>query len=304
MFKKFLVTFASITLIVTAGSCATSPPIITTTSTTTALTSFESTYRVLDAFPNYFWCDPDFYPIGRPGGELENALAQFDSVRSNDQEFTAIIGRIGLDRKTDYTPEEKLIVYRQHKLLTKVLVDFQRVADGFTFVIRAGEGQGQRIEGTISPSGTIKVTKTDTSFNTCPICLSKGTIIDTPNGPIPVEQLTAGQLVWTVDPIGKRVAAPIIETAMTPEPSLFVLLRITLADGRAITASPRHPNADGRLLGNLKVGDQIDGSAIESIESVLYEGRTYDILPDGASGLYWANGILLASTISKPDCGC
>jgi hypothetical protein len=302
MLKKQIIAFASIAIAVVATSCATGTP--TTTVTAPSLTSFGSAYLILDRFPNYFWCDPDFYPIGRSGGELENALAQFNTIRSNDEEFTAILNRIGLDRKTDYTPEEELLVYRQHKLLTKVLVDFQPVNDGFDFVIRVGEGQGQKITGNISSNGTIKVIKTETSFNTCPICLSKGTFIDTPNGSIPVEQLAVGDLVWTIGENGERVAVPVIKTTMTPEPSSFELLKVTLEDGRVVTASPRHPTAEGRLLGNFKVGDAVDGSVIESIEIVPYAGRTYDVLPGGTSGLYWANGILLASTIPEPDCGC
>lgn len=303
MLKKLYLAFASLAIIMMAASCAGSNP-TTTTATTTPLTSFESRYHVLDAYPNYFWCDPDFYPIGSPGGELANAIAQFDTIRSNDQEFTAIIHRISLDRKTDYTSDEKLLVYRQHKRLTKVLVDFQATNDGFSFVIRLGEGQGQKITGNISTTGSINVTKTETSFNTCPICLSKGTLIDTPTGPVPVEQLVAGVLVWTIDENGERVSAPIVKTGMTPEPSLFELLNITLSDGRTITASPGHPTADGRLLGNLRLGELLDGSDIISIEKVPYEGRTYDILPASPSGTYWANGILLGSTIVETDCGC
>jgi hypothetical protein len=298
--KKYIIAFTSIAIAIAATSCATATPTITTS----PLTSFGSTYRILDEFPNYFWCDPDFYPIGRPGGELENAIAQFDSIRSNGQEFTAIITRIGLDRKNDYMPEEKLLVYRQHKLLTRVLVDFQPATDGYRFVIRVGEGQGQRITGNISTNGTVKITKTETSFNTCPICLSKGTLIETPSGSIPVDQLNIGDFIWTSGENGERLAVRIIKTSVTPQPSFFELRKVTLEDGRSVTASPGHPTADGRFLGNLEVGDQIDGSIIKFIETVYYEGRTYDILPSGSSGLYWANGILLASTIAEPDCVC
>jgi hypothetical protein len=48
-----------------------------------------------------------------------------------------------------------------------------------------GEGQGERIEGTISNNGDIKITKREPGFNTCPICFSKGTLIGTPDGQIP-----------------------------------------------------------------------------------------------------------------------
>jgi hypothetical protein len=305
MFKKLALAIPLVTLVLAAVSCGTpssTPTPIPTTTTT--LTPSVLKFRILDAYPNYFWCDPDYYPIGRLGGEQANAIARFDSIRSNDEEFTAILNRLQLDRKPTYTPEEQLLVYRQHKLLNDVLVTFQSSSAGSEFVIRVGQNQGQRIEGNISVTGTIEVTTTETSFNTCPICLSKGTLIESPIGPVPVEELTTGSLIWTMDGNGLRIAAPIIQTTMTPVPTRFDLLNITLADGRALTASPRHPTADGKLLGNLKSGDILDGSIIVKIETVAYEGRTYDILPAGGTGFYWANGVLLGSTLANNDCGC
>jgi hypothetical protein len=35
------------------------------------------------------------------------------------------------------------------------------------------------------------------------------------------------------------------------------------------------------------------------VEHVIYKGgATYDLLPGGSTGLYWANGILLKSTLA------
>ena len=87
--------------------------------------------------------------------------------------------------------------------------------------------------------------KQEESFNTCPICLAKGTIIDTPNGPISVEQLHPGMAVWTVDSSGKRVEATVVKTNETPVPPSFELVAVTLDDGRTVTASPGHPTANG-----------------------------------------------------------
>jgi hypothetical protein len=43
----------------------------------------------------------------------------------------------------------------------------------------------------------------------------------------------------------------------------------------------------------------VDGSKVTLWELVPYQGsRTYDLLPAGATGQYWANGILLSSTLS------
>jgi len=51
-------------------------------------------------------------------------------------------------------------------------------------------------------------------------------------------------------------------------------------------------------MGSLGVGEELDGSTITTWELVPYGGeRTYDLLPAGATGHYWANGILMSSTI-------
>jgi len=72
-----------------------------------------------------------------------------------------------------------------------------------------------------------------------------------------------------------------------------------LADGRELLASPGHKTADGRVLGSLAAGDRLDGSTIKLWELVPYSGdRTYDLLPAGATGAYWANGVLLGSTLA------
>ena len=62
--------------------------------------------------------------------------------------------------------------------------------------------------------------------------------------------------------------------------------------------SPGHPPADGRLVGELVAGDGYDGARVLSAERVAYAGgATFDILPAGATGTYWANGVLLGSTL-------
>jgi len=72
----------------------------------------------------------------------------------------------------------------------------------------------------------------------------------------------------------------------------------TLTDMSTSKIIQNHPTADGILFGDLQVGDLLDGSKIKSVELVSYNGTyTYDILPGGNTGFYWANGILVASTL-------
>ncbi|MDZ4230448.1 MAG: Hint domain-containing protein [Dehalococcoidales bacterium] len=256
----------------------------------------ELKYLVLDSFDEVFWCDPDFYPVGRPGQEENNALEQFTLIRSDEAEFSAILQRLNLPGKDDYADEEKLLIYREHKRLT-YQVEMTLSGATYQFSLRVKEGQGERIEGTVTPSGSIKVSRREPSFNTCPICLTKGTLIDTPGGPVPVEQLHEGMTVWTADSAGNRVRGVVLKTAMVSAPSSFQVVKVTLSDGRTVTASPGHPTAEGRALGDYRNGDNLDGTPVVAVEHVSYDGATYDLLPSGGTGLYWANGILLKSTV-------
>lgn len=259
----------------------------------------ELQYSLISKFGNVFYCDPDVYPVARPDQEEENALARFPIIRANEAEFSAILEHLGLPNKADYTSEEILQIYREHKKLA-LGVQITTSGDAYNFILRMGEVQGECIEGTITPSGKITVLKREPSFNTCPICLAKGTLIDTPSGPVPVEQLRKGMAVWTVDSSGKRVTARVVETTVTPVPPSFEVVTVRLNDGRIVTASPGHPTEDGRALGSYQVEDTLDGSLVVAIERMPYDSNaTYDFLPSGTTHLYWANGVLLRSTLTQ-----
>jgi len=274
----------------------TTTPIPTTTTASTHSIS-ELKYILLAAYPDYFWCDPDFYPVARPGSELGNAIAQFATIIANQEEFAAILNHLNLPSKAEYTDDEKLQIYREYKKLNGAVQVVSATPD-YTFTIRTGQGQGETYQGTITTAGVIKVTSETTSFNTCPICLAVGTLIDTPNGPIPVEELGKGMAIYTVDASGNRIAAVISETASVPAPEGFQIIHVVLSDGRTVSASPGHPTPDGREISDLNVGDVFDGEIVISVTPVPYSGFTYDILPEGGTGFYWANGILLKSTLA------
>jgi hypothetical protein len=258
----------------------------------------ELEYRLLAHFDDVFWCDPDFYPVGGEEQEEQNALEQFPIISANTTEFSAILAHLGLPEKSQYSDEEKLQIYREHKKLTYA-VQMTASGDVYDFSLRVGEGQGEEIAGTITKAGAITILSREPSVNTCPICLTKGTLIDTPGGPVPVEELRQGMVVWTVGDSGDRIAAAVVGTTMTPVPLLFQVVRVGLSDGRSVTAAWRHPTAEGRPLGDYHVGDTLDGVAVVVVEQVVYRGgATYDLLPAGPTGLYWANGILLKSTLA------
>jgi hypothetical protein len=77
------------------------------------------------------------------------------------------------------------------------------------------------------------------------------------------------------------------------------MCHLILNDGRQLFVSPGHPTADNGRVGDLEPGDVLDGAGVVSIEKVRYEaGHTYDLLPSGGTGCYWADGVLLGSTLS------
>jgi hypothetical protein len=113
-----------------------------------------------------------------------------------------------------------------------------------------------------------------------------------------VEDLRVGDVVWTIDMTGTRVAGLLVAVGSTPVPVSHVVVRLTLDDGRVVSVSPGHPTADGRRVGDLAAGETLDGARIASAQRVAYPGSaTYDILPAGTTGAYWANGVLLGSTL-------
>jgi hypothetical protein len=260
----------------------------------------ELKYKVLDQFPDFFFCDPDLYPIAR-AEESDLALQAFPDLQANQEEFQAILDHLGLSGQTTFTDEQKLKIYQEHKRLNAIV--FQVAGEKYQFHIQTGaEGQqGKVITGTIDGSGSIEVTQRETGFPTCPICLAAGTLIDTPRGPVRVEHLKVGDQVWTQDESGRRVIGSILQTGHVKVPSTHQMIHMILEDGRELWASPGHPTADGRKLGNLKTGDLLDGAQIASLEKVPYHQTfTFDILPSGATGHYWANGILMGSTLASP----
>ncbi len=135
-------------------------------------------------------------------------------------------------------------------------------------------------------------------YGGCPICLAGNTQIDTPSGPSSVKDLQVGISVWTADKTGQRVSGVITKTSKVLVPPSHQMVHLVLNDGRELFVSPGHPTVDGRTVGDLAHGDLYGGAFVISTERVPYAERaTYDILPSGETGFYWANGILIGSTL-------
>lgn len=131
-------------------------------------------------------------------------------------------------------------------------------------------------------------------------CLSGDSFISVPKGFVPVKNLKSGDLVWTVDRFGHRIQAVIIQKSRRLVSKDHKMAHIVLEDGRELIASPGHPTIDNKELGNLVKGQILDKSQVSSIQIMPYrEKYTYDILPSGDTGGYWANNILIRSTLSN-----
>ena len=66
-----------------------------------------------------------------------------------------------------------------------------------------------------------------------------------------------------------RVVGKILKVGSVRAPSTHQMIHVILHDGRELLASPGHPTADNRILGNLKTGDFLDGAEIVLIDAFL-----------------------------------
>jgi hypothetical protein len=65
-------------------------------------------------------------------------------------------------------------------------------------------------------------------------------------------------------------------------PSAFEVVRVELSDRRIVTASPGHPTAEGRALGDYAAGDRLDGALVVTTARISENGgATFDILSSG-----------------------
>jgi len=123
-------------------------------------------------------------------------------------------------------------------------------------------------------------------------------LIDTPSGLVRVKEMPVGMPIWTVNAEGYRVPVIVLKTSKTSAPPTHEVVHLALDDGRELFVSPGHPTIDGRTVGNIAVGERYGGATVVSVARIPYsEGATYDVLPSGETGFYWANGILLGSTL-------
>ena len=163
----------------------------------------------------------------------------------------------------------------------------------------AGSSEGLRTAGTIDDRGTITIEQqTPAGQPPCPICLARGTRIATVDGAVPVEDIRIGMRIWSADEAGGPIVAVVVRVGRVAVGPWHRVVRLVLDDGRTVRASPDHPLSDGRPLGTVRAGDLVDGATVVQAVQEPYDGReTFDVLPSGPTGAYWADGVLLGSTL-------
>jgi hypothetical protein len=295
------VTATAITGTIVPGTVPPAPtpaPTVTPSPAPGGLTQAQLKYRLVDRFGRLLFCDPDYYPVAR-GDEQALAHQRLPDIEKDAPTFSAILAHLGIAPAASYTSDQELAIYRDWKMLNALRLD--PVSAGFHFlaIFSNNPPQGTRVDGTIDPKGSISVaSQTPSGPPPCPICLARGTRIATPTGDVAVESLAVGDLVFTIDASGERIVAPLVAVGSTPVPPTHQVVHLVLSDGRTVDVSPGHPTADGRRVGDLAARDSFDGALVVSADRVSYGGgATFDVLPAGATGAYFANGVLLGSTL-------
>jgi hypothetical protein len=271
-----------------------SSPVSTTTTTTAAV--WRLRYALLDHYPNFAFCDPDLYPVAR-ADEQAAADAWWASANHGSPEVQAILAHAGLHEPLSAT--QRLTAYGDHKKLAAIAMT--QVAGGYDYQLStstSGTEPNQTVAGVIGLDGAIRETSRQARPGGCPICLEAATRIATPGGDVAVALIRPGDMVWTTDAYGRRVAAPVEQTISRETPGPHLMLWLALSDGRTLVAAGAHPSADGTFLRQLHIGDPYDGATIVSMDWVTSTApTTFDLLPAGATGTYWANGIMVGSTL-------
>jgi predicted lipid-binding transport protein (Tim44 family) len=124
-------------------------------------------------------------------------------------------------------------------------------------------------------------------------CLQRGTLVATPAGPVPVEQLRAGDTVWGL--VGGARAPAIVQAVIAVEPDAFV--ELTAADGATVRVTPEHPVqiAPGVFVraDRLARGDEVNlaggAAALSAVRTFAAEVPAYNLLVS-PGGVFFANG--------------
>ena len=145
-------------------------------------------------------------------------------------------------------------------------------------------------------------------------CVVEGTRVDTPHGPLPVQSLAVGDIVYSVNPLtGRRVSARI--TAVRS--AWRSCVRVRLGDGKMLRATPDHPclcPRTGRYTALGALGAAVrpalavatmDGAprpvALLAQADEGQRRRVFDLTVDSPYRNFIANGVVVHNKSDIPD---
>jgi hypothetical protein len=247
------------------------------------------------------YCDPDRFPVAH-GTPLQNAENRLPTIKADRAAYQVILAHLHITDDSSLTAEQKVAINELYKQMRAIELKPSGNGYGFSDLIPASPsdaGPPTRMDGTVDRFGHVRVTARHPGQRpVCPICLAFGVTIATPAGPVAIQDIQVGMPVWTTDRTGRRVRAVVVRVGHMVAPLGHEVVRLTLADGRMVMISPGHPTADGRRVGELRPGDRLGGTIVVSVRRLPYaNSMTYDLLPSGPTGTYYANGIAFRSTL-------
>jgi hypothetical protein len=118
----------------------------------TPLTSSQLKFKVMDSVGKPVYCDGDFYPVARQGGEQANAITQYPVIKADSESYAAIVAHENLPAG-DLNDAQKLVLYRAWKLLQAVALTPAGAGNSFSYRIQSNNGTASYLLAT----GTVRV---------------------------------------------------------------------------------------------------------------------------------------------------
>jgi hypothetical protein len=124
-------------------------------------------------------------------------------------------------------------------------------------------------------------------------CLPEGSLIDTPSGPVKIEDLKSGDTVtgFSGEPV---CISQIHQYQENPATSRY--LTVHFANGSVVSASPRH-RIDSIRAVDLKAGDPCGSQTVSRVDELRGVSRSFDLLTGDAG--YRIAGIPVNSMIEE-----
>src|SRR5258707_7765090 len=151
------------------------------------LTIDQLKFKVMDAVGIPVFCDPDFYPVARLGGEQASADTYYPQIRANAELYAAIVAHENLP-SGDLDEAQKLTVYRAFKRLRALVLT--KGGDTYTFEIRVQtKGSNNAVElvdGSVRVDGAVTIgSRNSSGLPPRPTCPIPATLVPAPKRPGP-----------------------------------------------------------------------------------------------------------------------